>query len=149
MAQTKHILMIGTNGIDCFYNIAQAFDQKSARVIQTHSVDMASTYLDEQSFDAILINLEPNGKGGIDGVDALAKIIESDNNRDAVCFSVSAASASALLTANVEYLSALSVVVGWLALPVKHEKAVKLILDILESPNNFSVAQRLAAAAGK
>jgi len=135
--------MIGTNGIDCFYGIAQAFDKRGVRVIQVHSMAMAKTYLAERSFAAILINLEPNGKGGIDGIEILPYIIDSENQQDTVCFSISAESASALLSASVEHLSTLSVIVGWLSLPVKHTQAAKIILDISQSPKTLALKYRL------
>jgi len=135
--------MIGTNEIDCFFGLASAFDKKKARVVQVHSIAMAIEYLNEQRFDAILINLEPNGQGGIGGIEILSEVIQHQNNQDAVCFSVSAVSASLLLTANTNMLNTLSIIVGWLTVPIKHQKAVDLILDIVNTSKGLSVKYRL------
>jgi DNA-binding NtrC family response regulator len=143
MMKDKNVLMIGTNEIDCFFGLANLFDKKGARVIQVHSKAMAETYLQEQSFDAILINLEPNGKGGVGGIDTLSIIINSQLNQNAICFSVSAVSATALLSAKTEKIEDLSIIVGWLTLPVEHLHAVNLIADIISSKNNLAVKDRL------
>lgn len=143
MSNDKKILMIGTNGIDCFYGVAQAFDKNGARIIQVHSIEMAKKYIAEMSFDAVIINLEPDGKGGIDGIDVLPILIESKHNQQAICFSISAVSATTLLAAKTEHLSTLSIIVGWLALPVEHERAVKTILDIIQSPSKLAIKNRL------
>ncbi len=146
MTKDNKILMIGTNGIDCFYGIAQAFDKHGARVIQVHSIDMAKKYISEARFDAIIINLEPDGKGGIEGISVLPSLIECEHNLDAVCFSISAVSATTLLAAKTEHLKTLSVIVGWLALPVEHERAVKTILDIIKKPSKLAMRHRLPKA---
>jgi hypothetical protein len=143
MKKDKNILLIGTNEIDCFFGIASSFDKQGARVIQVHSIPMAITYLQEQSFDAILINLEPDGKGGVGGIEILRNISESQGNQNAICFSISAVSATALLSAHSDQLNDLSIIVGWLTLPVDHAHAVDLILDIITSPNSLAVKDRL------
>ena len=142
MIKDKSVLLIGTNEIDCFFGLANLFDKKGARVIQVHSNQMLDEYLSEKSFDIIFVNLEPDGLGGIRGIDILPKIIESHNNQEAICFSVSTESATALLTADAVHLNALSIVVGWLTLPIEHSNAVNLIEDIVTTPNSLSVKNR-------
>lgn len=143
MDSENRILLIGTNGIDCYFGISQAFDKKGARVIHAHSAEMAKTYLIETQFDAILINLEPDGKGGIEGIDLLPSVIASEINQDAICFSISAASATTLLTAKTKHLNMLSIVVGWLTLPVDHAHASEIISKIIADPSNLSIKNRL------
>lgn len=143
MLVDKNVLMIGTNEIDCYFGLAKGFDKQGVRVRQVHSRQMARHYLKEQSFDAILLNLEPDGEGGIGGIESLLDIIDSEKNQDAVCFSISAESATALLTADEKHLATLSVIAGWLTLPVDHQKAVGIIVDIMEASNNLSVKDRL------
>lgn len=143
MSKEKSILMIGTNSIDCFYGLSQEFDKEGVRVIQVHSLQMAKRYLTEQSFAAIMINLEPDGRGGVRGIDVLPSIIDSDKQQDSVCFSVSAESASTLLNANIEHLNTLSIIVGWLPLPIEHQHAARIILDIIQEPKNLALKHRL------
>lgn len=142
MPNEKHVLMIGTNDIDCFFGLAKEFDLNSIRVVQVHSNAMAREYLAERAFAAIIINLEPDGANGIHGFEILKDIVKNKKQQDSVCFSVSVESASSLLSTTVEDMRYLSIIAGWLTLPINHKQAVKIILDVIESPGTLMLKHR-------
>lgn len=143
MKQDVCILMVGLNGIDCFFGLATTLEDKGVVVKQTHSIDSTQKSLSGNRYDAILVNLEPDGWGGVHGIEILPDIIESQSRHNTVCFSVSAESTTTLLKAEVRFQSMLSIIAGWLTLPIEHEKAARLILDIVHSPKSLSIKNRL------
>jgi hypothetical protein len=143
MHDHKHVLLIGTCGIDCFYKVGDFLSQLDVNVMQVYSNESAEKCISQQSWDAIMINLEPDGLGGIKGASILQSIVDSDLQQDSVCFSVSASSALSLLTQNESELASLKIIAGWLTLPINAEKACSILIDIIDNPGELTIHNRL------
>jgi hypothetical protein len=143
MSNSKQVLLIGTCGIDCFYQLGDALSNREVSVMQVYSNESAEKCISQQCWDAIMINLEPDGLGGIKGASILQKIVTSDLQQDSVCFSVSASSAISLLTQNESELASLKIVAGWLTLPINAEKACSILLDIIDQPGELTIHHRI------
>ncbi len=144
MAENKDILIIGTYDIDIFYRVADHMAKQGCDVKQASTSLAALDFVKRQPFHAILINLEPDGKGGVAGIDLLQAIMDSSFQKHAVCLGVSTQSPTALLVSGPEKLKQLSVLAGWLTLPIQAEKATKMILSITDDPGKLSVESRVA-----
>ena len=98
--------------------------------------------LDAKPYDAVLISLEPDGFGGIQGIDALEMIGESTKQQSAVCFAVSVSSSRTMHKVREEYKPTLAVIAAWLDLPVRAEKSSKIIRDVIAVPDQHTIANR-------
>ncbi len=143
MSYKKRILLIGTNGIDIFYGIAKAFEDQGCVAITVSSVKAAHSYLRHHSFDCILVNLEPDGKDGVAGMEFVTHIISSPLQQKSIGFGISVQPASQLLSTSQESQKILSVLAGWIALPLEPAKTSRLIAELLEHPGQLSIKERV------
>ena len=90
MATKREVLIIGTYGIDIFYGIIDEMEKHDCITFTTTSPKIALEYLQNRRFDAIIINLEPDGKGGIAELDLLKSIGQNPLQQNTVCLGVSA-----------------------------------------------------------
>jgi hypothetical protein len=74
MTRDREILVIGTYGIDVFYGIVEQMELNGYIAFTCSSPVIAREYLNNRRFDAIIINLEPDGKGGVAEIDLLDTI---------------------------------------------------------------------------
>jgi len=146
MSKSKQILIIGTYDIDIFYKLVDEMEKNLCVVEKATTNDNGLALLEKQAFDAILINLEPDGNGGIHGSDLLQAIASSPLQENAVCLGVSVQSPTSLLVSSPAKLQELSLLAGWLTLPILPDKATRTILSITESPGRLSVKHRLSHA---
>ncbi len=140
MANTKEILIIGTYGIDIFYGIVDALEKRDCTAFTTNNQKIALEYLQNRAFDAIIINLEPDGKGGVAEFDLLRTISQSPLQQNAICLGVSAQYPHALPEDHSD--KHLKILAGWLTLPVKPESLAKHIIDLFESPHPLSIKDK-------
>ncbi len=139
----KKILLVETCKINCFFSLIKTLENYGFTVSYCNDVAELPSLLANNSFQAVMLSLEPDGEGGIQGVDCLDAVINSDNQQSAVCFSVSTSSAAALLTTKPDYLPQLSVIAGWLNLPINAEKACKVLGEIINIPGDLAIGNRL------
>jgi hypothetical protein len=142
MTTKREILIIGTYGIDIFYGIIDAMEKYDCLTFTTTSSKIALEYLQNRSFDAIIINLEPDGKGGVAEIELLESIAKSRLQQNAVCLGVSSHYPHSLPTdTSSKYLNILA---GWLTLPVKPTVLANHIVELIESPHALSIKDKIA-----
>lgn len=141
MDRNREILIIGTYGIDVFYGIIGALEKRDCIAFTTTNQKIAQEYLQNRAFDAIIINLEPDGKGGVAEIELLNTIGKSPLQKKAVCLGVSAHYPNSLPTDKAE--KHLQILAGWLTLPVKPEILADHILELFESKNALNVEAKL------
>lgn len=136
------ILLVQTSAINCFYNLSEQLMEDGLDVTLASTTEELNTALSAKPFEAILINLEPDGEGGIQGIKHLDLIRGSEMQQQAVCFAVSVSSAVTLLDLRQQYLPSLSVIAGWIDLPVQPQKSSKIIRDVIKAPGQLSIGAR-------
>lgn len=141
MENSKEVLIIGTYGIDVFYGIIDALEQHNCLAFTTTNKKIAQEYLQNRAFDAIIINLEPDGKGGVAELDLVSTIEQSPLQQNAVCLGVSAHYPNSLPTEKSD--KHLKILAGWLTLPVKPQVLANHILDLIKSPHALSIKDKL------
>jgi len=141
MARNREILIIGTYGIDIFYGIIEALEKHHCVPFTTTNHKIALEYLQNRAFDAIIINLEPDGKGGVAELDLLAAIGKAPLQKKAICLGVSAHYPNSLPTDKAE--KHLQILAGWLTLPVKPAVLADHIVELIESPHALSIEAKL------
>lgn len=137
----REVLIIGTYGIDIFYGIIEQMEKHSCVTFTTTSSKIALEYIQNRRFDAIIINLEPDGKGGIAEIDLLSSIAKSPLQQNAVCLGVSAHYPNSLPSDKAT--KHLNMLAGWLTLPVKPDVLANHIVELIESPHPLSIKDRL------
>ena len=137
----REVLIIGTYGIDVFYGIIDQMEKHNCLAFTTTSTKIALEYLQNRRFDAIIMNLEPDGKGGIAELDLLSSIAESPLQQNAVCLGVSAHYPLSLPPEKVA--KHLKILAGWLTLPVKPKVLADHIVELIESPHFLSIKDKL------
>lgn len=143
MTTRREILIIGTYGIDIFYGIIDEMEKHEYLTFTTTSSKIALEYLQNRSFDAIIMNLEPDGKGGVAEIDLLSSIANSRLQQNAVCLGVSV---HYPLTLPTDKLSKhLNILAGWLTLPVKPDVLANHIVELIESPHALSIKDKKLA----
>ncbi|MCG8610810.1 MAG: hypothetical protein MI864_09780 [Pseudomonadales bacterium] len=147
MKLQRNILIVGTYGIDIFYGIAEELQKLGCNVDTSISAEDALAKVGALAYHAILINLEPDGSGGVEGIEVLSTLIENELQGDAVCLGVSTQTPTSLLVANPDKLKTLSILVGWLTLPILADKAGKMIVDISANPGHLALRNRVQALA--
>ena len=140
MDRNREILIIGTYGIDIFYGIIGALEKRDCIAFTTTNQKIAQEYLQNRAFDAIIINLEPDGKGGVAEIDLLNTIGKSPLQKKAICLGVSAHYPNSLPTDKAE--KHLQILAGWLTLPVKPDVLADHILELVESTHALSIEAR-------
>lgn len=141
MDRNREILIIGTYGIDVFYGIIGALEKRDCIAFTTTNQKIALEYLQNRAFDAIIINLEPDGKGGVSEIDLLNSIGKSPLQKKAICLGVSAHYPNSLPAGKAE--KHLQILAGWLTLPVKPEVLADHILDLFDAKQSLSIEAKL------
>ncbi|KZY29316.1 MULTISPECIES: hypothetical protein [unclassified Oleiphilus] len=141
--KAKEILIIGTYGIDIFHGMVDEMEQRGYLVFTTTSAQIAQEYLQNRKFDAIIINLEPDGKGSVAESGLLNKFIESPLQANAICLGVSAHYPHSLPSDKNE--KHLQILAGWLTLPVKANVLADHIVELIDSPHKFTIKEKLTS----
>ena len=141
MTHKREVLIIGTYGIDIFYGVIEQMEKHDCITFTTTSPNIALEYLQNRRFDAIIMNLEPDGKGGIAELDLLNSIAKAPLQQNAVCLGVSAHFPHSLPTEKIA--KHLNIVAGWLTLPVKPDVLANHIVALIESPHPLSIKDKL------
>tara|TARA_R110001592_G_scaffold167131_5_gene402509 strand:+ start:3299 stop:3730 length:432 start_codon:yes stop_codon:yes gene_type:complete len=141
MTHKREVLIIGTYGIDIFYGVIEQMEKHDCITFTTTSTKIALEYLQNRRFDAIIMNLEPDGKGGIAELDLLNSIAKAPLQQNAVCLGVSAHFPHSLPTEKIA--KHLNIVAGWLTLPVKPDVLANHIVALIESPHPLSIKDKL------
>lgn len=141
MTTNNEILIIGTYGIDIFHGIIDEMEKHDCLTFTTTSSKIALEYLQNRRFDAIIINLEPDGKGGVAELELLSSIAHSRLQQNAICLGVSAHYPHALPTDKTP--NHLNILAGWLTLPVKPSVLANHIVELIESPHALSIKDKL------
>jgi len=143
MTREREVLIIGTYGIDVFHGVIEAMEKRGNIVFTATTQQITKEYLQNRRFDAIIINLEPDGHGGVAESELLSMIVDSRLQGDAVCLGVSAHFPHSLPSSKSD--KHLQILAGWLTLPVKAEVLSNHIIKLLDSPERETV-RRLSAA---
>jgi hypothetical protein len=138
MTRDREILVIGTYGIDVFYGIVEQMELNGYIAFTCSSPVIAREYLNNRRFDAIIINLEPDGKGGVAEIDLLDTIANARLQQEAVCLGVSAHYPHSLPSARAD--KHLKILAGWLTLPVVPKILAEHIIKLLEAPDRQTVS---------
>ena len=142
MTVKREILIIGTYGIDIFHGVIEQMEKHNCLTFTTTSTKIALEYLQNRHFDAIIINLEPDGKGGIAELDLLNSVAQAPLQKNAVCLGVSTHYPHSLPTDKAS--KHLNVLAGWLTLPVKPTVLADHIVELIESPHALTIKDKLA-----
>jgi hypothetical protein len=142
MKPSKEILIIGTYGIDVFYGIIDEMEKHDCLTFTTTNSKIALEYIQNLPFDAIIINLEPDGKGAVADINLLNIIATSSLQKDAVCLGVSAHYPNSL--PSDKSAKHLKILAGWLTLPIKPSVLANHIINLIESPHPLSIKDKLA-----
>jgi hypothetical protein len=135
----REVLIVGTYGIDIFYGIIDEMEKQDCIVFTTSTVKITLEYIQNRSFDAIIINLEPDGKGGVAELELLSSIAQSPLQQNAVCLGVSAHYPHTLPSSKSD--KHLQILAGWLTLPVKPATLSDHIIELIESPHKLTIAE--------
>lgn len=141
MTAKREVLIIGTYGIDIFYGIIEEMEKHNCIPFTTTSSNIALEYIQNRSFDAIIMNLEPDGKGGVAELDLLKSIAQAPLQQKAVCLGVSAHYPHSLPTD--KSAKHLNILAGWLTLPVKPSVLADHIVELIESSHPLSIKDQL------
>ncbi|WP_144392348.1 hypothetical protein [Pleionea sediminis] len=137
------VLIIETYGIDIAHGIENSLELGGCEVTTSTSHALSLALINNETYDIILINMEPDGNGGISGINYLHEILEQKHLQNSVCFGVSAQSGISVLSAHSDYIQDLSILVGWLILPIMPEKATQLILDAAFNRERLCIQSRI------
>jgi len=141
MTVKREVLIIGTYGIDIFHGVIEQMEKHNCLTFTTISSKIALEYIHNRHFDAIIINLEPDGKGGIAELELLNSIAKAPLQKNAVCLGVSAHYPNSLPSDKVA--KHLNILAGWLTLPVKPATLANHIVELIESPHAHSIQDKL------
>ncbi len=144
MMNKKEVLIIGTYGIDIFYGIIEQMEKHDCIAFTTTNSKIALEYLQNRQFDAIIMNLEPDGKGGVAELDLLDSIAKSPRQQKAVCLGVSAHYPHSLPSDKAA--KHLNILAGWLTLPVKPETLANHIVELIASPESHRIQDKLKSS---
>lgn len=141
MSAQREILIIGTYGIDIFHGVIEVMEHHQYLTFTTTSPKIALEYIQNRRFDAIIINLEPDGKGGVAESDLLASIASAPLQQNAICLGVSAHYPNSLPQDKAS--KHLSILAGWLTLPIKPSVLANHIIKMLESDHPLTIKDKL------
>jgi hypothetical protein len=142
MKRKNLILMVGTYGIDVFHGITDETEMNGCIVIMASSVKSTLEHIQNRSFDAIIINLEPDGRGGVAEYELLQAISTSKQQEGAVCLGVSTHYPQSLPSDRPD--KHLQILTGWLTLPIIAEELMNHIVELIESPHHKTIKELLA-----
>ncbi len=138
----KRVLLVESYGIDVFYKMELEFLQLNCLVDVAKSYSEALQFTEAHSFDAILINVEPDGRGGIVGAEYLDLVSQSSLQQNSVCFGISTQTIEQLISADMEAYEQFAILVGCLNVPIIPEVACKRILELSDKSSYLTVAHR-------
>jgi len=141
MEHNKQILIVGTYGIDVFHGMN---DTEGCMVKTAYTPKSTLEYIQNCSFDVIIINLEPDGKGEVAEAYLIQAIAESHLQENAVCLGVSVQYPHALPTG--KRAKNLDILAGWLTLPIDSKHLISHIVELIESPHPLKVRDKLLKA---
>ncbi len=143
MDTNREVLIIGTYGIDVFHGAVEALEQHGCRTFTASDQTIAKEYLQNREFDAIIINLEPDGKGGVAEITLLKYIAQSSLQQNAVCLGVSLQYPHTLPGSKAD--RHLDILAGWLTLPIKASSLADHIVELVASADRITVKKALSA----
>jgi len=138
MEHNKQILIVGTYGIDVFHGM---HDIDGCTVKTAYTPKSTLEYIKNCSFDVIIINLEPDGKGEVAEAYLIQAIAESHRQENAVCLGVSTQYPHALPAG--KRAKHLGILAGWLTLPIDSIDLMSHIVELVESPHPLKVKDKL------
>jgi len=141
MKHKNLILMVETYGIDVFNGITDQTEMNDCIVIMAATEKSTLEHIQNRSFDAIIINLEPDGRGGVAELELLQAISNSKHQQDAVCLGVSLHYPKTLPSEKTD--KHLQILAGWLTLPIVPEDLMSHIVEFIESPNHKTIKELL------
>jgi len=142
MKAKRQILIVGTYGIDVFYGITDEMEMSGCVVIMASTAKSTLEHIQNRSFDAIIINLEPDGKGGVAEFELLQAISKSKLQQDAVCLGVSTQYPQTLPYAKPD--KHMQILTGWLTLPIDTKELMSHINELLESKHHLTIKESLS-----
>jgi len=137
MKPKKLILIVGTYGIDVFHGITDETEMNGCIVIMASTVKSTLEQIQNRSFDAIIINLEPDGRGGVAEFELLEAIASSKLQENSVCLGVSTHYPKTLPSEKSD--KHLQILTGWLTLPIVAEELMNHIVELIESPHHKTI----------
>ena len=145
MNHKKQILIVGTYGIDVFHGITDEMEMNDCIVIMASTPKSTLEQIKNRSFDAIIINLEPDGRGGVAEMDLLLAIGESRLQETAVCLGVSAQYPQSLPSMKSD--KHFKILAGWLTLPIEPKDLMGHINEFIESEHRLTIKEQLGDTA--
>ena len=137
MKRKNLVLIVGTYGIDVFNGITDQTEMNGCIVIMASNAKSTLEHIQNRSFDAIIINLEPDGRGGVAEFELLQAIANSKLQQDAVCLGVSTHYPKTLPADKSD--KHLKILTGWLTLPIVPEDLMSHIVEVIESPHHKTI----------
>jgi len=144
MARTREVLIVATYGIDAFYGVISEMERHECIAFAASTPQITREYIQNRQFDAIIINLEPDGKGGVAEIDLLDAIASSPLQKNAICLGVSAEYPHSLPDSESE--KNLKFLAGWLTLPIKPKALADHIIELIESTHKLTIKELMQAA---
>ncbi|MFT5718240.1 MAG: hypothetical protein ACJAWS_001294 [Oleiphilaceae bacterium] len=142
MKRKNLILIVGTYGIDIFHGITDETEMNGCIVIMASTVKSTLEQIQNRSFDSIIINLEPDGHGGVAEFELLQAIAKSKQQEEAVCLGVSTHYPQTLPSEKSD--KHLRILTGWLTLPIIPKELMSHIVELIESPQHKTIKELLA-----
>jgi hypothetical protein len=139
MKRKNLILIVGTYGIDVFHGITDQTEMNGCIVIMASTVKSTLEQIQNRSFDAIIINLEPDGRGGVAEFELLQAISNSKQQEGAVCLGVSSHYPQTLPSDKPD--RHLQILTGWLTLPILAEELMTHIVKLIKSPQHKTIKE--------
>ncbi len=137
MSRKREVLIIGTYGIDIFHGVIEEIEQQDYLVYTADSRTIAGEFLQNRSFDAIMINLEPDGKGSVAELDLIEKIGDSPLQQNAVCLGISLEYPKTLEGDKAS--RHLKILAGWLTMPIKPKALAEHLFELLGSADKHAI----------
>lgn len=137
MKRKNLILVVGTYGIDVFHGITDEYEMNGCIVIMASTAKATLEQIQNRSFDAIIINLEPDGRGGVAEYELLQAIGKSKQQEEAICLGVSAHYPQTLPSDKPD--KHLKILTGWLTLPIQADELMTHIVELIESPHHKTI----------
>ncbi|MDX1451918.1 MAG: hypothetical protein R3183_05125 [Oleiphilaceae bacterium] len=137
MHSKPEVLIIGTYGIDIFHGVIEQIEDRGYLVYTADARNVAQEFLRNRQFDAILINLEPDGKGDVAELDLLQSIGAAPLQQQAICMGVSVEYPKTLTGDKVE--KHLKILAGWLTMPIKPAALAEHLFYLLATRQKHAI----------
>lgn len=143
MSQKREVLIIGTYGIDIFHGVIEEIERQGYLVYTADSRAIAAEFLQNRSFSAIMVNLEPDGKGSVAELDVLQTIAQAPLQQEAVCLGISLEYPKTLEGDKTS--RHLKILAGWLTMPIKPKALAEHLFELLASADKHAIKQLKSA----